>query len=195
MSLIQLENVSKSYGKQQVLADVSLKINDGHRLGLVGRNGSGKTTLVNVIAGHVFDFEGKLHKAKHAEIAYFRQNAQLDSDTTLRQEMLKVFNDLRSIEDEILLICEKLDVQPDNRNLIDKLSLLQVRHEQLGGYDYEYQVEKTLSRLGFTELEFNLKVGQLSGGQKSRALLGKFLLQKPDLLLLDEPTNLSLIHI
>ena len=189
MSLIQLENVSKSYGKQQVLADVSLKINDGDRLGLVGRNGSGKTTLVNVIAGHVFDFEGKLHKAKYAEIAYFRQNAQLDSDTTLRQEMLKVFNDLRSIEDEILLICEKLDVQPDNRNLIDKLSLLQVRHEQLGGYDYEYQVEKTLSGLGFTELEFNLQVGQLSGGQKSRALLGKFLLQKPDLLLLDEPTN------
>ena len=60
MSLIQLENVSKSYGKQQVLADISLKINDGDRLGLVGRNGSGKPTLVNIIAGHVFEFEGKL---------------------------------------------------------------------------------------------------------------------------------------
>ena len=189
MSLIQLENISKSYGKQQILAGVSLKINDGDRLGLVGRNGSGKTTLVNIIAGQVFDFEGKLYKAKHAEIAYFRQDAQLDSDTTLRQEMLKVFRDLRRIEDEILLICEKLDTQPDNRNLIDELSLLQLRHEQLGGYDYEYQVEKTLSGLGFTELEFNLQVGRLSGGQKSRALLGKFLLQKPDLLLLDEPTN------
>ena len=189
MSLIQLENISKSYGKQQILAGVSLKINDGDRLGLVGRNGSGKTTLVNIIAGQVFDFEGKLYKAKHAEIAYFRQDAQLDSDTTLRQEMLKVFRDLRRIEDEILLICEKLDTQPDNRNLIDELSLLQLKHEQLGGYDYEYQVEKTLSGLGFTELEFNLQVGRLSGGQKSRALLGKFLLQKPDLLLLDEPTN------
>jgi len=189
MSLIQLENISKSYGKQQILAGVSLKINDGDRLGLVGRNGSGKTTLVNIIAGQVFDFEGKLYKAKHAEIAYFRQDAQLDSDTTLRQEMLKVFRDLRGIEDEILLICEKLDTQPDNRNLIDELSLLQLKHEQLGGYDYEYQVEKTLSGLGFTELEFNLQVGRLSGGQKSRALLGKFLLQKPDLLLLDEPTN------
>ncbi|MEE3194401.1 MAG: ATP-binding cassette domain-containing protein, partial [Candidatus Poribacteria bacterium] len=189
MSLIQLENISKSYGKQQILAGVSLKINDGDRLGLVGRNGSGKTTLVNIIAGQVFDFEGKLYKAKHAAIAYFRQDAQLDSDTTLRQEMLKVFRDLRGIEDEILLICEKLDTQPDNRNLIDELSLLQLKHEQLGGYDYEYQVEKTLSGLGFTELEFNLQVGRLSGGQKSRALLGKFLLQKPDLLLLDEPTN------
>ena len=189
MSLIQLENINKSYGKQQILAGVSLKINDGDRLGLVGRNGSGKTTLVNIIAGQVFDFEGKLYKAKHAEIAYFRQDAQLDSDTTLRQEMLKVFRDLRRIEDEILLICEKLDTQPDNRNLIDELSLLQLRHEQLGGYDYEYQIEKTLSGLGFTELEFNLQVGRLSGGQKSRALLGKFLLQKPDLLLLDEPTN------
>ena len=189
MSLIQLENINKSYGKQQILAGVSLKINDGDRLGLVGRNGSGKTTLVNIIAGQVFDFEGKLYKAKHAEIAYFRQDAQLDSDTTLRQEMLKVFRDLRRIEDEILLICEKLDTQPDNRNLIDELSLLQLRHEQLGGYDYEYQVEKTLSGLGFTELEFNLQVSLLSGGQKSRALLGKFLLQKPDLLLLDEPTN------
>ena len=69
MSLIQLENINKSYGKQQILAGVSLKINDGDRLGLVGRNGSGKTTLVNIIAGQVFDFEGKLYKAKHAEIA------------------------------------------------------------------------------------------------------------------------------
>ena len=189
MSLIQLENITKSYGKQQVLTDISLKINDGDRLGLVGRNGSGKTTLTNIIAGQVFDFEGKLNKAGHAKIGCFQQDAQLDSETTLRQEMLKVFHDLRNIEDEILLTCEKLDHQPGNQGLIDKLSLLQVEHEQLGGYDYEYQIEKTLYGLGFTELEFNLQVSLLSGGQKSRALLGKFLLQKPDLLLLDEPTN------
>ena len=189
MSLIQLENITKSYGKQQVLAGVSLTINDSDRLGVVGRNGSGKTTLVNIVAGQVFDFDGKLRKSKHTTVGYFQQDAQLDSDTTLRQEMLKVFHGLRSIEDEILLTCEKLDAQPDNQSLIDNLSLLQVKHEQLGGYDYEYLIEKTLSGLGFTEVEFNLQVGLLSGGQKSRALLCKFLLQKPDLLLLDEPTN------
>ena len=152
MSLIQLENITKSYGKQQVLTDISLKINDGDRLGLVGRNGSGKTTLTNIIAGQVFDFEGKLNKAGHAKIGCFQQDAQLDSETTLRQEMLKVFHDLRNIEDEILLTCEKLDHQPGNQGLIDKLSLLQVEHEQLGGYDYEYQIEKTLYGLGFTVL-------------------------------------------
>ncbi len=186
MSLVRLDQVTKTYDPYLVLDEVSLSIEHGDRIGLIGKNGTGKTTLIEIIAGVIEDFKGNIAYAKRLQIGYISQEPNLEAGCSLRQEMFKVFQERRDLEDEMLLLSEELAADP---NLLDKYAQLQERHDRMGGYDYEYQTNRTLGGLGFHDSEFNLKIGVLSGGQKSRAALAKLLLEDPDLLLLDEPTN------
>ncbi|MCZ6681125.1 MAG: ABC-F family ATP-binding cassette domain-containing protein, partial [Candidatus Poribacteria bacterium] len=152
-------------------------------------NGSGKTTLIAIIAGLIENFKGSIVFAKRLRIGYLSQEPDLAPERTLRQEMLEIFRARRDLEDEMLLLTERLETEADNPALLQQYARLQDRHEQMGGYDYEYQTNRTLGGLGFRDVDFNLKIGVLSGGQKSRAALAKLLLESPDLLLLDEPMN------
>lgn len=186
MSLVRLDQVTKSYDPYLILDEVSLSIEHGDRIGLIGKNGTGKTTLIEIIAGVIEDFKGGITYAKRLQIGYLSQEPNLDANCSLRQEMFKVFQERRALEDEMLLLSEKMVEDP---NLLDRYARLQDQHERMGGYDYEHQTNRTLGGLGFRDSDFNLKVGVLSGGQKSRAALAKLLLEDPDLLLLDEPTN------
>lgn len=188
MSLIRLEHVTKLYDPDLILDDISVSIEHGDRLGLIGRNGTGKTTLLKIINGLLANFKGKVVAAKGLRIGYLSQEPELARDCTLRQEMLKVFEKRRALEDKMLLLAEAMEAE-EAPHLLAAYARLQEQHEQLGGYDYEHEINRILGGLGFSELDFNLPIRVLSGGQKSRATLAKLLLEKPDLLLFDEPTN------
>ena len=188
MSLIRLEHVTKLYDPDLILDDISVSIEHGDRLGLIGRNGTGKTTLLKIINGLLANFKGKVVSAKGLRIGYLSQEPELARDCTLRQEMLKVFEKRRALEDKMLLLAEEMETE-EAPNLLATYARIQEQHEQLGGYDYEHEINRILGGLGFSELDFNLPIRVLSGGQKSRATLAKLLLEKPDLLLFDEPTN------
>ena len=188
MSLIRLEHVTKLYDPDLILDDISVSIEHGDRLGLIGRNGTGKTTLLKIINGLLANFKGKVVAAKGLRIGYLSQEPELARDCTLRQEMLKVFEKRRALEDKMLLLAEEMETE-EAPNLLAAYARIQEQHEQLGGYDYEHEINRILGGLGFNELDFNLPIRVLSGGQKSRATLAKLLLEKPDLLLFDEPTN------
>ncbi len=188
MSLIRLENVTKLYDPDLILDDISVSIEHGDRIGLIGCNGTGKTTLIKILNGMLSNFKGKVVSAKGLRIGYLSQEPDLARDCTLRQEMLKVFEKRRALEDEMLLLAEEMETE-ESPQLLAEYARVQEQHESLGGYDYEHQINRILSGLGFAETDFNLPIDVLSGGQKSRATLVKLLLEKPDLLLFDEPTN------
>ena len=188
MSLIRLEHVTKLYDPDLILDDISVAIEHGDRIGLIGRNGTGKTTLIKIINGMLANFKGKVVSAKGLHIGYLSQEPELARDCTLRQEMLKVFEKQRALEDEMLILAEEMETA-ETPDLLAEYARIQEQHEQLGGYDYEHEINRILGGLGFSELDYNLPIHVLSGGQKSRATLAKLLLEKPDLLLFDEPTN------
>ena len=188
MSLIRLENVTKLYDPDMILDAISVSIEHGDRIGLIGRNGTGKTTLIKIINGMLANFKGKVVSAKGLRIGYLSQEPDLARECTLRQEMLKVFERRRTLEDKMLLLAEEMETE-EAPHLLEAYARIQEQHERLGGYDYEHQVNRILGGLGFPEQDFNLPIRVLSGGQKSRATLAKLLLEAPDLLLFDEPTN------
>ena len=188
MSLVRLDHITKSYDPYLILDDVSVAIERGDRIGLIGKNGSGKTTLTEIIAGIIQEFKGSVFTSRGLRIGYLSQEPNLNPTCTLRQEVLKVFRNQQNLEDEMLQLSERMEHE-ENPELIDEYANLQEQHERMGGYDYEHQISRTLSGLGFGANDFHLKTRMLSGGQKSRAALAKLLLEKPDLLLLDEPTN------
>ena len=188
MSLVRLDHITKSYDPCLILDDVSVAIERGDRIGLIGKNGSGKTTLTEIIAGIIKEFKGSVFTSRGLRIGYLSQEPNLNPTCTLRQEVLKVFRNQQNLEDEMLQLSERMEHE-ENPELIDEYANLQEQHERMGGYDYEHQISRTLSGLGFGANDFHLKTRMLSGGQKSRAALAKLLLEKPDLLLLDEPSN------
>lgn len=188
MSLVTINNVTKRYDPDIILDDISVAIAPGDRIGLIGRNGCGKTTLLKIIAGLLTDIKGDVVIAKGVRIGYLSQEPELDRECTLRQELLKVFEERLALEDKMLILAEQMQSQ-ETPHLLQEYSRLQEKHERLGGYDYEHRINRVLSGLGFHEQDFNLPVNVLSGGQKSRATLAKLLLEEPDLLLFDEPTN------
>ncbi len=188
MSLVTITNVTKRYDPDIILDDISVAIAPGDRIGLIGRNGCGKTTLLKIISGMLTDFKGDVVLAKGRRIGYLSQEPDLERDCTLRQEMLTVFEERLALEDKMLMLAEEMETQ-EAPHLLQEYARIHEKHERLGGYDYEHQINRVLSGLGFSDQDFNLPVHVLSGGQKSRATLAKLLLEEPDLLLLDEPTN------
>lgn len=188
MSLVTINNVTKRYDPDIILDDISVAIAPEDRIGLIGRNGCGKTTLLKIIAGFLTDIKGNVVVAKDIRIGYLSQEPELERECTLKQEILKVFEERLTLEDKMLMLAEQMETE-ETPHLLQEYSRVQEKHERLGGYDYEHRINRVLGGLGFHEQDFNLPVNVLSGGQKSRATLAKLLLEEPDLLLFDEPTN------
>ncbi len=185
MSILTAENVGKSYGDYDVFKQLKFSIEHEDRIGLVGPNGEGKTTLLRLLAGVEEPTVGKLHYKGGLRVGYLPQDPPAMAGATLWQAMLDVFADLRKVEAEL----SRLAADLEDEEVLRQYSILQAEFERCEGYTYETRIRTVLSGLGFAEADYAQPLDQLSGGQKTRSLLARLLLDAPDLLLLDEPTN------
>ena len=195
MSIVSVLQVGKSFGAERIFSGLQFQIDEHDRIGLVGPNGAGKSTLLNILAGREEADEGNVARQRNIRIGYLTQITDFNPQNTLHEELLSVFSYLRVWEQELEELAQKMassETQEDTElhvQLLKRYSDLQAQYEHAGGYTYENRVEQVLDGLGFTREQQSAPVMHLSGGQQTRAALGKLLLQEPDLLLMDEPTN------
>ena len=189
MSILTTENLAKAYGAQDVFSGVSVRIAHGDRIGLVGPNGQGKTTLLRILAGLEEPSAGTVFRRRGLRIGYLPQDPPPAGDETLYGAMLAVFADLRQRQTELDALARQLSQPGADPGLLARYGELQHAFERAGGYTYETRIAQVLGGLGFQAHEYDKPLSHLSGGQRTRALLARLLLEEPDLLFLDEPTN------
>jgi ATP-binding cassette subfamily F protein 3 len=192
MAILSAKNLAQSFGALDLFSDVSLQIADKDRVGLVGPNGVGKTSLLRILAGLAEPTAGIIHRARDLKLGYLRQEAVLTfagQNNTVYEEMLTVFAQVRQMEAALHQMEAMMAEGNTDKSLFDRYGRLQELYEHEGGYDYQVDIKRVLLGLGFPQEEWSTPLTHLSGGQKTRLLLGRLLLEKPDLLILDEPTN------
>ena len=189
MSLITAKNLSKSFGAEDIFDGISLSISRGARIALVGANGVGKTTLLRILLGLDFPNSGDVRHAKALTMGYLPQESSLTEQGTLWQTCLEVFSDLLEVEADLKQWMQAMADSEHAEEAVVRYGNLEQTFEQQGGYTYEVRIKQTLSGLGFDEADFHRPITQLSGGERTRALLAKLLLESPDIMFLDEPTN------
>ncbi len=184
--------VTQSFGADDLFEDVSVRLDPKERAGLVGPNGSGKSTLLQILAGMQEPVRGDVVLQRGLALGYLQQEAALTfrgQDSTIYDEMLTVFADLRALEDEMRTLEAKMEAGDFSEAVLNRYGNVQSAHDTGGGYAYSAEIKLTLIGLGFPESEWQTPLSHLSGGQKTRVLLARLLLEAPDLLILDEPTN------
>jgi ATP-binding cassette subfamily F protein 3 len=194
MAVLTATGVGQSFGEYDVFSGVSVSIPRDGKIGLVGPNGVGKTTLLLILAGQAQPSSGGVHLARGTRVGYLSQESSdafigLSADHTVYEEMLTVFQPLRDMETRLRQIEAEMALAGAAGELMEEYSRLQVQYEVAGGYEYETRIRMVLTGLGFRGDDRHRPLSHLSGGQKTRVLLGRLLLEAPDLLILDEPTN------
>lgn len=192
MSLIRLNNISVKYEDRQVLRNVFFKLNEGERVGLIGKNGAGKTTALRLILDQTEPASGAVEREPGLKIGYFSQFSALDGSLSVRQVLEDLFADIRTVEDDLNHIATALETveDPDEmERLLERQAAGLDEMTRRDGWEYGRHIDTVLSKLGFVETNRNRPIDQLSGGWRNRAALAKILLEAPDVLLLDEPTN------
>jgi ATP-binding cassette subfamily F protein 3 len=195
MPLVAASNVRYSIGDRVILENVTLSVEPGERVGIVGRNGGGKTTLFRIIAGEIHQDSGEVIIARGARVGYLTQDVKLTPGRTVMQEAESGFAELTRLHGELDGVYHRMEeaTRAGDNPLLERLMKRQAeldrQMEAAGGYAVDHKVEEILHGLGFETSQFSQLVDGLSGGQKGRLALAKLLLEEPDLLLLDEPTN------
>ncbi len=186
--ILSTSGIKKSFITHEVLRNVTFHIEAREKLALIGVNGAGKSTLFHILRGEMEPDEGQIFIQKNLRIGYLPQTADYQSDNRIEDELLTVFKPLQDMEEEMRSL-EQVMQRGASPEQMDRYSKLLHDFEEQNGYGYHSMVRGVLNGLGFEEEEYQLPINYLSGGQKTRIMLGKLLLQAPDLLLLDEPTN------
>ncbi|NLG50356.1 MAG: ABC-F family ATP-binding cassette domain-containing protein [Chloroflexi bacterium] len=189
MSILSGRQLAKYYGAQDVFANVSFDIARGDKIGFVGPNGTGKTTLLRIILRLEEPTDGTVSRARNLRVGYLPQNSEFPSQQTVYREMLNVFDALREQQRALAALASEMSRTPDSAELVQQYAKAEQQFELAGGYEYENRIHRVLSGLGFASSMYSWPIAVLSGGQVTRALLAKLLLQEPELLVLDEPTN------
>ena len=193
MVLLTLQDVSKSFGLNRILSGVNLTLKEGARMGLVGVNGSGKSTLMKLIAGSMQPDTGTVSLMKGAQVGLLTQQADIDSDLNVWDELARVFEPLQRMEERLREMEHEMAEKHADPEAMARLSedyaRLTERFERKGGYEWPSRIQGTLVGLGFSKERQEMPARLLSGGEKTRLCLARILLTQPDLLLLDEPTN------
>ncbi len=189
MSLLTASDLGKYYGPDEIFSGISIAVEKGARIALVGPNGAGKTSLLNILAGIDLPTPGALSLARNLRLSFLPQRPELAGEHSLWAEQLKAFSQLREMESQLAGLERQMADADGYEGALQRYGPLQAEFERLGGYSYEARVKRVLSGLGFSAADYDTPLPQLSGGQKTRALLGRLLLEEPDLLILDEPTN------
>ena len=192
--MISVEGLKVEFGVKPLFTDVSFVVNDRDRIALVGKNGAGKSTMLKILCGLQQPTSGMVSVPNDVTIGYLPQVMKLQDDTTVREETRKAFADntkiaarLKKMEQEM---ADRTDYESDSYSkLVEQFSQEHERYMMMGGENYEAEIERTLTGLGFTRDDFERPTKEFSGGWRMRIELAKILLKKPDVLLLDEPTN------
>ncbi len=198
MSYLNVTNVSHSFGGRQILENVSFKLMRGEHVGLVGANGEGKSTFLNIVTGHTLPDEGKVEWPGKVTVGYLDQQSTLEKGMTIRQVLHTAFNDMYDMEKQMLDLYEKMgDASPEEMDrMMNRVGEIQTELEHSGFYSLDSKIEEVANGLGLGSIGLDRDVSDLSGGQRSKVLLTKLLLQNANILLLDEPTNyLDVEHI
>lgn len=191
MSILSVEHLTHGFGDRAIFNDVSFRLLKGEHIGLIGANGEGKSTFFQIITGKLMPDEGKVEWAKNVRVGYLDQHTSLQPGQTIRMVLASAFDFLYELESQMNEICDNMgDADPEQLEIyLEDLGTIQDLLTVHDFYLIDSKVEEVGRALGLLDLDLDREVSQLSGGQRTKVLLGKLLLEKPDILLLDEPTN------
>lgn len=191
MSILTVSNVSHGFGNRTIFTDVNFRLLNGEHVGLIGANGEGKSTFMNLITGTVMPDEGKIEWSSRMRVGYLDQHVHIAKDHTIRDVLRSAFAYLYAYEQEIIDIADQMATADEKtlEHLMEEMGTLQDLIDHHGFYEIDVKVDSVAQGLGLKKLGMDTEVHALSGGQRSKVLLGKLLLEEPDILLLDEPTN------
>ena len=191
MSILNVEHLTHGFGDRAIFEDVSFRLLAGEHIGLVGANGEGKSTFMNIITGKLMPDEGTIEWAKNVKAGYLDQHAVLQQGMTIRDVLASAFEPLYAMETRMNELYEKMaDCTEEEMNMyMEETGTIQDLLTNHDFYMIDAKVEEVARALGLLDLGLDRDVTELSGGQRTKILLGKLLLEKPDILLLDEPTN------
>ena len=191
MSILNVEHLTHGFGDRAIFNDVSFRLLKGEHIGLVGANGEGKSTFFNIVTNKLMPDEGKIEWAKNVRVGYLDQHTALTPGMTIRDVLKSAFSWLFEMEERMNAICDSLgSASPEEMDtLMEELGTIQDTLTMHDFYVIDAKVEEVARALGLLDIGLDRDVTDLSGGQRTKVLLGKLLLEKPDILLLDEPTN------
>ena len=198
MSILNVEHSSHGFGDRAIFQDVSFRMLAGEHIGLIGANGEGKSTFMSIITGKLMPDEGKIEWAKNVRVGYLDQHTVLEKGMTVRQVLTSAFDFLFEMEEKMNHLCDNMgEMSQDEMDAaMEELGTIQDLLMMHDFYMIDSKVDEVARALGLTDIGLDRDVTDLSGGQRTKVLLAKLLLEKPDILLLDEPTNyLDVVHI
>ena len=191
MIILQANKIERSFAGEVLFDNINLQVDERDRIALVRKNGAGKSTLLKILVGEEEPTSGEINKKKDISLSYLAQDSRFESENTIYDEMLHVFDDLRRTEKQLRQMELEMGEKSgeDLNKLMSDYDLLSENFRQAGGFTYEADIRAILNGFKFDESMWQMKIAELSGGQNTRLALAKMLLEKPNLLVLDEPTN------